>query len=378
MSKTILLTGGAGFIGSHLVRRLLKETDHLVINADKLTYAGSTQSLIDVASNPRYQLEQVDIVNGTEVARLFQRYRPEWVFHLAAESHVDRSIDGPGEFIQTNIVGTYHLLHHALNHFNQLSLNQQDAFRFLHVSTDEVYGSLSMDATPFHEKTPYDPRSPYSASKASSDHLVRAWHATYGLPVIVTHCSNNYGPFQYPEKLIPVVILKALNGEAIPVYGNGENIRDWLHVEDHARALHAVMSKGVIGESYNIGGNGELSNLALVRKICEILDQIRPVAHNPNLSAKGIQSYSELISFVTDRAGHDLRYAIDSSKIKQQLKWRPQETLADGLRKTVQWYLSNLDWCQAVMADTSNDATPGDALFLEPYRHQAGPGRATS
>ena len=378
MSKTILLTGGAGFIGSHLVRRLLEKTDHSVINVDKLTYAGSTRSLADVATNPRYQLEPVDIVNGPEVARLFQQHQPDWVFHLAAESHVDRSIEGPGEFIQTNIVGTYQLLQHSLHHFNQLTNDHQDEFRFLHVSTDEVYGSLSMEALPFHEKTPYDPRSPYSASKASSDHLVRAWHATYGLPVIVTHCSNNYGPFQYPEKLIPVVILKALNGEAIPVYGNGENIRDWLHVEDHARALHAVMSKGVIGESYNIGGNDELSNLDLVRKICEILDQARPVAHNQNLSAKGIQSYCELISFVTDRPGHDLRYAIDSSKIEQQLKWRPQETLADGLRKTVQWYLSNLDWCQAVMADTSNDTTPRETLLPEPDRPQAGAAKETS
>lgn len=374
----MLLTGGAGFIGSHLVRRLLKETDHSVVNADKLTYAGSTHSLIEFANHPRYKLQQVDIVNGTEVARLFRQHEPDCVIHLAAESHVDRSIDEPGEFIQTNIVGTYQLLHQALNHFKRLNKVRQKEFRFLHVSTDEVYGSLAMDATPFHEKTPYDPRSPYSASKASSDHLVRAWHATYGLPVFVTHCSNNYGPFQHPEKFVPVVILRALAGETIPVYGTGENIRDWLHVQDHVDALCAVISKGRVGETYNIGGHCELSNLELVRKICKLMDQLRPVALNPNLSAKGIQSYCELISFVTDRPGHDLRYAIDSSKIEQQLEWKPQETLADGLLKTVQWYLSNPDWCRAVMADTSNDTTTGEDPLLEPGRHQAGPGRAIS
>lgn len=327
---TLLLTGGCGFIGSNLVRYLLHATDHRIVNVDKLTYAGNPASLAGVARNPRYIHEQVDICDGPAIQSLFARYDPVAVLHLAAESHVDRSIDEPGEFIRTNVNGTYELLHAARRWWE----GKAGEFRFLHVSTDEVFGSLGPEDPAFCEHTPYQPHSPYSASKAASDHLARAWHDTYGLPAIVTNCSNNYGPFQYPEKLIPVVILKCLRGEPIPVYGTGDNIRDWLYVEDHCRALARVLEKGRPGQTYCIGGNNEQRNLDLVHTLCRIVDELRP----------GPKPCENLITFVKDRPGHDKRYAIDASKIRSELGWEPLEDPSSGFRKTVQWYLENEAW----------------------------------
>jgi dTDP-glucose 4,6-dehydratase len=336
----ILLTGGAGFIGVNLVRHILATTEHTVLNADALTYAGNPASLADLAGHPRHRFERADIRDPAALRRLFSRFQPDWVAHLAAESHVDRSIDGPGEFIQTNIVGTFNLLQSARAHYETLAGAARERFRFLHVSTDEVFGSLGADGF-FTETTPYAPRSPYSASKAASDHLARAWGDTYGLPVLVTNCSNNYGPFQFPEKLIPVVILKALRGEPIPVYGKGENIRDWLYVGDHAQALLTVLSKGVPGETYNIGGNNERKNIELVRLLCGILDELRPRADG--------QPHAGRITFVTDRPGHDSRYAIDASKIKRELGWKPAQNHESGFRKTVEWYLANESWWRDIL-----------------------------
>ncbi len=336
----ILITGGCGFIGSNLVRLILTTTEHTVLNVDALTYAGNRHSLDDLAANPRYRFAQADITDGAALAKLFADFQPDWVMHLAAESHVDRSIDGPGAFIQTNVVGTYTLLQAMRKYFDGLTGAAKDRFRFLHVSTDEVYGSLGETGF-FTEATPYDPHSPYSASKAASDHLARAWADTYRLPVLVTNCSNNYGPYQFPEKLIPVVILKALRGDPIPVYGKGENIRDWLYVGDHAEALLAVVGRGRTGETYNIGGNNERRNLDLVRLLCGLLDELRPRADG--------KKYADQITFVTDRPGHDLRYAIDATKIKRELGWSPKQDHTSGFRKTVQWYLDNPSWWQSIL-----------------------------
>lgn len=338
----ILITGGAGFIGSALIRHLIDNTQHSVLNVDKLTYAGNLESLESVSANSRYQFAQVDICDGEKVRALFANFEPDAVMHLAAESHVDRSIDSPAAFIETNIVGTYTLLEAARNYWENLENAKKAAFRFHHISTDEVFGDLHGTHDLFTETTPYAPSSPYSASKASSDHLVRAWHRTYGLPVIVTNCSNNYGHFQYPEKLIPVVILNAIAGKPLPVYGNGQQIRDWLYVDDHARALLTVIEKGEMGETYNIGGHNEKANLEVVQTICQILEELRPE------KPAGLARYSDLITFVTDRPGHDLRYAIDASKIARELSWKPDETFETGLKKTVQWYLDNLAWCQQI------------------------------
>lgn len=341
----LLITGGAGFIGSAVIRYIINETECHVINVDKLTYAGNLESLLEVDASSRYSFEQVDICNGAELKRIFDEYRPDAVMHLAAESHVDRSIDGPAEFIQTNIVGTYTLLEVARAYWNGLDEERKEAFRFHHISTDEVYGDLPHPSEAanasqhlFTETTSYEPSSPYSASKASSDHLVRAWLRTYGFPTIVTNCSNNYGPYHFPEKLIPLVILNALEGKPLPIYGAGDQIRDWLYVEDHARALCKVVSEGKVGETYNIGGHNEIQNIDVVRMICKILDELAPKA----------TSYSELITHVTDRPGHDRRYAIDASKIQRELGWFPEETFESGIRKTVQWYLDNQQWCARV------------------------------
>src|ERR1035437_9830856 len=335
----ILVTGGAGFIGSNLVH-LLVARGHQILNIDKLTYAGNPRSLADLDQNPAHPLLQADICDANAMRVAFSEFQAEWVMHLAAESHVDRSIDGPGAFIQTNILGTYTLLEAAREFWNNPKSTIQNP-KFLHVSTDEVYGSLGESGF-FTEGTPYDPHSPYSASKASSDHLARAWRDTYGLPVIVTNCSNNYGPYQFPEKLIPVVILKCLRGEPVPVYGKGENIRDWLYVEDHAEALLTVVSSGKPGETYNIGGDNEQRNIDLVRMLCSILDELRPRTDGA--------SYAKQITFVTDRPGHDLRYAIDAGKIKKELGWTPKQDHKSGFRKTVQWYLENESWWQEILS----------------------------
>src|SRR5690554_4472694 len=363
----ILVTGGAGFIGSAVIRHIILNTQDSVINLDKLTYAGNLESLTEVSDNERYAFEQVDICNRAELDRVFKQHQPDAVMHLAAESHVDRSIDGPAEFMQTNIIGTYNLLEAARAYWNELDTERKQAFRFHHISTDEVYGDLphpsdvkseelseksdhastntpnSSPLTPntlplFTEQTSYAPSSPYSASKASSDHLVRAWLRTYGFPTLVTNCSNNYGPYQFPEKLIPLVLLNALEGKELPIYGKGDQIRDWLYVEDHARALYLVLNKGEIGETYNIGGHNELQNIDVVNAICEILDELSP-KETP---------YSEQVTHVADRPGHDRRYAIDASKIKNDLGWVPEETFKTGLKKTIQWYLENSTWCQRV------------------------------
>jgi dTDP-glucose 4,6-dehydratase len=338
----ILITGGAGFIGSALIRHLLQNTEHQVLNLDKLTYAGNLESLASVANHPRYRFAQLDIIDQPQVRALLDEFQPEAIMHLAAESHVDRSIDGPSAFIQTNIVGTYALLEATRGYWQGLNEAAKQAFRFHHISTDEVYGDLHGVDDLFTETTPYAPSSPYSASKAASDHLVRAWQRTYNLPVLITNCSNNYGPFHFPEKLIPLVILNALDGKPLPVYGNGAQIRDWLFVEDHARALLKVVTEGKVGETYNIGGHNEQQNIDVVRSICALLEELAP--HKP----AGVERYEQLITFVKDRPGHDLRYAIDASKIERELGWVPAETFATGLRKTVQWYLNNLDWCRHV------------------------------
>ena len=397
----ILVTGGSGFIGSNLVRLLVEEKGESVINLDKLTYAGNSESLADLEGNSNYTFEQVDLCDAAALSAVFAKHQPDAVMHLAAESHVDRSIDGPGEFIQTNIIGTFNLLQaslaywrslpaggtssvssaaessdlntfipsHASNTGSPSHLPSQETFRFLHVSTDEVYGSLAADAPGFSETHAYDPHSPYSASKAASDHLARSWADTYGLPVLVTNCSNNYGPYQFPEKLIPVVILKCLRGEPIPVYGKGENIRDWLYVKDHAEALYTVVTKGRVGETYNIGGNNERQNIELVRTLCSLMDQLAPGGMTSASSAvesdqssdlksqvsdlksqPSYKSYEELITFVTDRPGHDMRYAIDPTKIRDELGWEPKEDFEVGFRKTVKWYLDNREWTDRILS----------------------------
>ncbi|WP_178161914.1 dTDP-glucose 4,6-dehydratase [uncultured Haemophilus sp.] len=348
MSKTILVTGGAGFIGSAVVRHIIENTQDNVVNVDKLTYAGNLESLESVENNPRYAFEQVDICDAKALARVFEHHQPDAVMHLAAESHVDRSIDGPAAFIETNIVGTYTLLEAARAYWNSLNDERKAAFRFHHISTDEVYGDLEGTDDLFTETTPYAPSSPYSASKASSDHLVRAWLRTYGLPTIVTNCSNNYGPFHFPEKLIPLMILNALDGKPLPVYGNGQQIRDWLFVEDHARALYKVVTEGKVGETYNIGGHNEKANIDVVRTICRLLEELVP--NKP----KGVAKYEDLITYVKDRPGHDVRYAIDAAKIGRELGWKPQETFESGIRKTVEWYLNNKKWWSRVLDGSYN------------------------
>ncbi|MGY6625540.1 dTDP-glucose 4,6-dehydratase [Acinetobacter johnsonii] len=336
----ILVTGGAGFIGSAVIRHIIENTHHHVLNVDKLTYAGNLESLRSIEKSERYKFSQTDICDQVVLERIFHEFQPDSVMHLAAESHVDRSIDGPAAFIQTNIVGTYSLLEAARKYWLSLTLDAKEAFRFHHISTDEVYGDLEGTTDLFTETTPYTPSSPYSASKASSDHLVRAWQRTYGLPTIVTNCSNNYGPYHFPEKLIPLVILNALDMKPLPIYGKGDQIRDWLFVEDHARALYQVVTEGVVGETYNIGGHNEKQNIEVVKTICKILDELKPESTG--------QKYETLITFVKDRPGHDLRYAIDAAKIEKELGWTPQETFETGIRKTVEWYLNNLDWCRRV------------------------------
>jgi dTDP-glucose 4,6-dehydratase len=334
----ILITGGAGFIGSAVIRRYIAETEHTVINVDKLTYAGNLESLGAARFHPRHHFEQVDISDTKSLERIFREHRPGAVMHLAAESHVDRSIDGPAAFIQTNIVGSANLLEVARNYWNELEEESKVNFRFHHVSTDEVYGDLDVRDPAFSEETPYSPSSPYSASKASSDHLVRAWYRTYGLPVVITNCSNNYGPYQFPEKLIPLMILNALEGKPLPVYGQGEQVRDWLYVEDHVEALDMVLTKGSVGETYNIGGHNEKKNLEVVETLCDLLQELVPSKSH----------YRNLIRFVPDRPGHDLRYAIDAGKIKRELSWAPRESFDSGIRKTINWYLENQEWCLRV------------------------------
>ena len=336
----LLVTGGAGFIGSAVVRYIIENTKHQVLNIDKLTYAGNLESLVSIENNKRYQFSQIDICDQAALEKIFEQFRPDVVMHLAAESHVDRSIDGPAEFITTNIVGTYTLLEVARKYWLQLNEENKASFKFHHISTDEVYGDLEGTTDLFTETTSYAPSSPYSASKASSDHLVRAWHRTYGLPTVVTNCSNNYGPYHFPEKLIPLVILNALDGKALPIYGKGDQIRDWLYVEDHAKALYKVVTEGKVGETYNIGGHNEKQNIEVVKIICKILDELKPQNNH--------QPYETLITFVKDRPGHDLRYAIDASKIAKDLGWKPEETFETGIRKTVEWYLNNLEWCRRV------------------------------
>ena len=338
--KRILVTGGAGFIGSAVVRQYIQDTDATVVNVDKLTYCANLDSLGEARRHPRHRFERVDITDRAALERVFREHRPHAVMHLAAESHVDRSIHGPADFVHTNVTGTLTLLEVARDYWNALDGEEKAAFRFHHVSTDEVYGDLGPDDPPFTETTPYAPSSPYSASKAASDHLVRAWHRTYGLPVVVTNCSNNYGPCQFPEKLIPLMILNALAGEPLPVYGRGDNIRDWLYVEDHARALRLVLERGRVGETYNIGGRAERRNLEVVHALCDHLDRLAPREDG--------RSHHEAIRFVTDRPGHDRRYAIDCSKIERELGWRPRETFDSGLEKTVRWYLDNPGWVERV------------------------------
>ncbi|RRS06936.1 dTDP-glucose 4,6-dehydratase [Pseudoalteromonas sp. J010] len=339
----ILVTGGAGFIGSAVIRTIINDTQYEVINIDKLTYAGNLESLESICENDRYTFEQVDICSMADMQAVFAEHQPDIIMHLAAESHVDRSIDGPVDFIQTNIIGTYTLLEVARGYFNQLTPEKKQTFRFHHISTDEVYGDLANTDALFTENTAYDPSSPYSASKASSDHLVRAWHRTYGLPTLVTNCSNNYGPYHFPEKLIPLMILNALEGKPLPVYGDGKQIRDWLYVEDHAKALVLVATQGALGETYNIGGLNEKTNLEVVTTICDLLQELRPDLPST------ISHYRDLITFVADRPGHDLRYAIDASKLERELGWKPEETFESGLKKTVEWFLANEAWWSRVL-----------------------------
>ena len=336
----ILVTGGAGFIGSAVVRHIIRNTHDSVLNLDKLTYAGNLDSLNAVDQDARYQFAQIDICDVDALTTAFDQFKPDLIMHLAAESHVDRSIDGPAEFITTNIVGTYTLLEVTRKYWLNLNEEKKQTFRFHHISTDEVYGDLDGTTDLFTETTSYAPSSPYSASKASSDHLVRAWHRTYGLPTMITNCSNNYGPYHFPEKLIPLVILNALEGKSLPIYGKGDQIRDWLYVEDHARALYKVVTEGVVGETYNIGGHNEKQNIEVVKTICKILDELRPQAN--------AEPYESLITFVKDRPGHDLRYAIDATKIGNELGWKPEETFETGIRKTVEWYLNNSEWVNRV------------------------------
>jgi len=338
----LLITGGAGFIGSAVIRHIIDNTNHSVVNVDKLTYAGNLESLESIEDDARYTFEQVDICNAAEIKRVFNEYQPDIVMHLAAESHVDRSIDGPGEFIQTNIVGTYILLEEARDYWSGLDDDKKDSFKFHHVSTDEVYGDLEGTDDLFTEETSYAPSSPYSAAKASSDHLVRAWQRTFKFPTLITNCSNNYGPYQFPEKLIPLIILNALEGKDLPIYGNGKQIRDWLYVDDHARALLHVALAGKISETYNIGGHNELQNIDVVKTVCSILDELVPS------KIDGVTKYEQLIAYVDDRAGHDVRYAIDATKIDEELNWTPDETFSTGIRKTVEWYLENTVWCDRV------------------------------
>jgi len=342
IKKTVLITGGAGFIGSALIRHLISCTEYKIINIDKLTYSGNLESLKSVEENQNYIFKQIDICDENSIKDLLSINKPDSIIHLAAESHVDRSIDGPAEFIQTNIVGTYTLLQQAKNYWESISGIKKENFRFLHVSTDEVFGDLDKTDYFFTEDTPYNPSSPYSASKASSDHLVRAWNRTYNFPVLITNCSNNYGPFQFPEKLIPHMILNVLAGKNLPVYGDGKQIRDWLYVNDHVRALLAVLENGTIGETYNIGGNNEIQNIEVVNTICNILDELIPDRLN------GHSSFKDLITYVKDRPGHDVRYAIDASKIKNDLNWEPKEDFISGIRKTIEWYLENRSWCENI------------------------------
>jgi dTDP-glucose 4,6-dehydratase len=348
----ILVTGGAGFIGSAVVRNILENTNDTVVNLDALTYAGNVESIPTGLMSARYVFEQVDICNLNEVTRVFAEHKPDAVMHLAAESHVDRSIEGPAEFIHTNVLGTFNMLECARQYWQGLTVDAKAAFRFHHISTDEVYGDLEGTDDLFTEETSYEPSSPYSASKASSDHLVRAWHRTYGLPVIVTNCSNNYGPYHFPEKLVPHIILNALAAKSLPVYGDGSQIRDWLYVEDHARALYKVLTEGEVGETYNIGGHNEKKNIEVVETLCAILDELKPIVNNPAFSASSLPMthYKELITFVTDRPGHDVRYAIDASKIERELGWVPAESFETGIRKTVEWYLNNENWWQRVLS----------------------------
>lgn len=351
--QTILVTGGAGFIGSAVIRHIINDTDYTVVNVDKLTYAGSLESLASICEDPRYVFEEVDICDSIAIKRVFWQYQPDVVMHLAAESHVDRSIDSPSEFIQTNIIGTYTLLEQARAYWYQLEDEKKSTFRFHHISTDEVYGELPHpnpqvgDLPLFSENSAYDPSSPYSASKAASDHLVRAWHRTYGLPILVSNCTNNYGPYHFPEKLIPLTILNALEGKPLPVYGKGNQIRDWLYVEDHARALLLVAMQGRIGETYNIGAHNEKQNIEVVFAICKIMDELAPM-HERGFPVNTL--HSTLISHVKDRPGHDMRYAIDASKLQGELGWEPEETFESGIRKTVQWFLNNQGWCNRVQS----------------------------
>jgi len=342
MRKKFLITGGAGFIGSAVIREIINNTGHSVVNVDKLTYAANLDSLVSVENDPRYIFEQVDICDSKAIKRVFNKYKPDIVMHLAAESHVDRSIAGPGDFIQTNIIGTYVLLEGARHYWSNLEPDQKNSFRFHHISTDEVYGDLEDVDDLFTEETPYAPSSPYSASKASSDHLVRAWQRTYNLPTLITNCSNNYGPYQFPEKLIPLIIVNALEGKDLPIYGNGKQIRDWLYVDDHAKALLLVALTGEVSETYNIGGKNELQNIEVVKTVCSILDEQVPS------KLDGIDRYEQLIIYVGDRAGHDVRYAIDAAKITDKMGWTPDETFATGIKKTVHWYLENMFWSDRV------------------------------
>lgn len=339
----LLVTGGAGFIGSAVVRHIIKNTTDSVVNIDKLTYAGNLESLSEIENDERYVFERVDICNRAELDYVFSKHQPDAVMHLAAESHVDRSIDGPAAFIETNIVGTYMLLEASRHYWNKLDNTRKEAFRFHHISTDEVYGDLEGTDDLFSEETSYEPSSPYSASKASSDHLVRAWRRTYCLPTLVTNCSNNYGPYHFPEKLVPLIILNALEGKALPIYGDGMQIRDWLFVEDHARALYKVVTEGVVGETYNIGGHNEKTNIEVVTTICGVLEDLVP--NKP----EGVSEYKDLITYVIDRPGHDVRYAIDASKIERELGWKPEESFESGILKTIEWYLNNKEWWSRVL-----------------------------